>query len=123
MIDKDEQYVVVTTVHTFRHRYAVPMSELQACNTDMPASAEWALDAVTMNEVEEFSQKGLGEHIVDAQVMDQEQILQLFDGDNDYLKSWSKEQKLQTIHRCWFNEKGGRSYSKANPEINMSDDV
>lgn len=120
MIKEDEQYVTVTTVYSFKHRYVIPMSELQASNPDAPAEAEWALDAVTMNEVEEFSQKGLGENIVDAQVMDQEQILQLFDGDNDYLKSWSKEQKLQHIHRCWVNTKEGTKFSKANEDLNVT---
>ena len=121
MIDKDEQYVVVTTVHTFRHRYVVPMSELQASNPDMPAEPEWALDAVTMEEIEEFSQKPLGESIVDAQVMEQDQILQLFDADNDYLKDWSQEQKLRHIHRCWINKDEDTNwfmYSKANEALN-----
>lgn len=121
MIDKDEQYVVVTTVHTFRHRYVVPMSELQASNPDTPAEPAWALDAVTMEEVEEFSQKPLGENIVDAQVMVQDQVLQLFDSDNDYLKSWSEEQKLQHIHRCWINKDDDTNwfmYSKANEALN-----
>lgn len=121
MINEDEQYVAVTTVYTFKHRYVIPMSELQACNPDKPAEAAWALDAVTMEEVEEFGQVGLGEHIVDAQVMDQQQILQLFDGDNDYLKSWSKEQKLQHIHKCWLNkedESNWYRYSKANEDLN-----
>ena len=104
MTKENEQYVVVTTVCTFRHRYVVPMSELQACNPSMPAEAEWALDAVTMEEVEEFSQKHLGEHIVDAQIMEQDQVLTLFDADNDYLKDWSKEQKIASIHKCWIDK-------------------
>ena len=106
---------------TFKHRYVIPMSELQASNPDVPAEASWALDAVTMNEVEEFSQKFLGEHIVDDQVMDQEQILQLFDGDNDYLKSWSTDQKLQHIHRCWVNVEEGTTSSRANEKLNVSE--
>ena len=106
---------------TFKHRYVIPMSELQASNPDVPAEASWALDAVTMNEVEEFSQKFLGEHIVDAKVMDQEQILQLFDGDNDYLKSWSTDQKLQHIHSCWVNVEEGTTSSRANEELNVSE--
>lgn len=119
MIKEDEQYVAVTAVATFKQRYVVPMSELQASNPDAPVEASWALDAVTMSEVNEFSQKFLGENIVDAQVMDQEQILQLFDGDNDYLKSWSKDQKLQHIHRCWLDKKDHTTSSRANEELNV----
>ncbi len=121
MINKDEQYVAVTAVATFKHRYVIPMSELQASNPDSPVEAAWALDAVSMNEVEDFSQNYLGEHIVDAQVMDQEQILQLMDGDNDYLKNWSTDQKLQHIHRCWVNAKEGTKFSKANENLNVTE--
>jgi len=98
MIDKDEQYVVVTTVQTFRHRYVVPMSELQASNPDMPAEPEWAFDAVTMEEVKEFSQDHLGEQISDMFTMSEEEVLELFDKDNKYLSGWTKEKKLEWIH-------------------------
>lgn len=105
----DERYVVVTAVSTHRMRYAIPMSELQKLSpeidiTDNPAiQIEWAKDAVTMEEVKDFSQDHLGEQIVDTFILDEERVLQLFDRDNDYLKSWTKEQKLKYIHE-WKDE-------------------
>lgn len=96
----DKQYVVVTTTSTHRMRYAVPMDELQKLNEDYIVDPKWALDLVTCEEVQEFSQMHLGEQIVDSCVMDEDEILDLFDKDNDYLKDWTKEQKIKNI-RNW----------------------
>ena len=97
-----ERYVVVTTVSQFRQRYCIPMSELQKTNTDKELTVEnareWAKDSVTVEEVDEFSQKWLGETILDTMILDEERVLLLFDRDNDYLKEWDKEQKLEKIH-------------------------
>lgn len=92
-----EKYVVVTAISTFRHRYVVPLSELQEENDDAIVDPRWALDAVTMNDVKEFSQEHLGENISDHVVIDEDEMLSLFDSDNEYLSSWSKEQKLNWV--------------------------
>jgi hypothetical protein len=100
----DERYVVVTAISTFRQRYCVPVSELQKLNTnfditnDVVQQAEWAEDSVTGEEVKEFSQHWLGETIVDTMILDEERMLNLFDRDNDYLKDWSKTQKIDYVH-------------------------
>ena len=100
----DERYVVVTCVSTFRERYCIPVSELQKLNPDVdimndPAKQiEWANDSVTMEDVEEFSQTHLGEQILDTFILDEERVLQLFDRDNDYLKEWPRDKKLEHIH-------------------------
>jgi hypothetical protein len=101
----DERYVVVTAISTHRMRYCVPMSELQKLNpgggdlfNDYPKAIEWANDSVTMEEVKEFSQHHMGEQIVDTFILDEERMLQMFDRDNDYLKSWTKEKKISHIH-------------------------
>ena len=96
----DKEYVVVTVTSTHRMRYVVPMDELQKMNKDYIVDPKWALDLVTCEEVEEFSQIHLGEQIVDCVEMDEDEILELFDKDNDYLKDWSKEQKIKHI-RNW----------------------
>ena len=96
----DKQYVVVTATSTHRMRYVVPMDELQKLNEDYIVDPKWALDLVKCEEVEEFSQLHLGEQIIDSVVMNEEEILELFDKDNDYLKEWSKEQKIKHI-RDW----------------------
>jgi hypothetical protein len=74
------------------------MSELQKMNTDYQVDPKWALDAVTMQEVKEFSQEHLGEQITDMFVMGEEEVLGLFDKDNDYASSWTKEYKLAWMH-------------------------
>lgn len=96
-----KDYVVVTTVQMFRHRYVVPIDKLQECNPETPVDPKWALDAVTMNDVNEFSQLHLGEQISDMTLMNEEEILDLFDSDNSYLQSWTKEYKLEWIDDCW----------------------
>jgi hypothetical protein len=103
MSNPKERYVVVTTVSQFRQRYAVPVSELQAENPDIDISAdpakqiEWAKDNVTCEDVKEFSQKWIGEQIIDGMILDEERIVNLFDRDNDYLKEWTRKQKLDFI--------------------------
>lgn len=94
------KYVMVTAVSTFRQRYCIPMDQLQDLNSEMPVDPEWALDCVTCDEAEEFSQQHLGEQIVDYVVLDEDQVLEMFDKDNGYLSGWSKEQKVEYI-RSW----------------------
>lgn len=98
----DERYVIVTCVSQFRQRYCVPMSELQKLNADVQLDAEtarqWAMDSVTSQEVKEFSQEWLGETILDTHILDEERVLNLFDRDNEYLSTWTKEQKIKYIH-------------------------
>ena len=101
MQKSNERYVVVTTVSQFRQRYTIPVSELQKLNphvdisNDVVKQVEWAQDSVTTEDVNEFSQKWLGETIVDTFILDEERMLNLFDRDNDYIKEWSKKQKLE----------------------------
>jgi hypothetical protein len=96
---KDKTYAVVTAISTHRIRYVIPMDELQNLNPESTATLAWADDCVTCNEVEEFSQKHLGETIVDTVEMSQEEVLTLFDIDNYYLKEWTTEQKINHIHK------------------------
>ena len=98
----DERYVVVTVISTHRMRYCVPASKLRElnmdANPDMDELCEWARDEVTMENVKEFSQHWLGEQILDTFVLDEERMLALFDRDNDYLKEWSKDKKIEHVH-------------------------
>jgi hypothetical protein len=103
-IKQKPEYVVVTCVSTFRNRYVIPVDELQRMNPDEPVDPSWALDAVTCQDVKEFSQRHIGEQIIDAQVLREPEVLQFFDADNDYLKDWTEEQKISWIHD-WRNSK------------------
>jgi hypothetical protein len=67
-------------------------------------SEEHAADTVTMEEAEEFSQNHIGEQIVRIREIAEEDYLDLFDKDNDYLKSWNEEQKKRFIHTVKYDE-------------------
>lgn len=88
--------VLVETVSTFRHVYAVELKD------DQPN--EHALDDVIMEmhpngEFEEFAQEHLGELISSYRVVTEEEYIQLFDQMNDYLKDWTPEQKKRFIYK------------------------
>lgn len=95
----NDKYVVVTAVSTHRMRYVVPLDELQKLNPEVPVNPEWAKDSVTCEEVEEFSQQHIGEQIVDCDVLNEDEIIELFDKDNDYLASWDRDQKINHIRK------------------------
>jgi hypothetical protein len=54
---------------------------------------------VTAEECEEFSQEHMGEYIVETVEMNEEDMLTLFDKDNDYLRKWTKDQKVAMVRR------------------------
>jgi len=88
MTKLETELVLVECISTFRTRYVV----------EVPAGKkEWAMDTVVMNEANEFSQEHLGEQIVSHRVIDLAEYDRLFAEDNDYLKSWSDEQKRSFI--------------------------
>jgi hypothetical protein len=99
------KYVIVTAISSHRIRYCIPVDELQKLNIEVPIEGheiEWAEDCVTCNEVVEFSQKHIGETIIDSEILTEEQMLDKFDTDNDYLKDWTREKKIQYV-RDWKN--------------------
>ena len=95
----ETQLVLVETVSTFRMRYMVEVP----IGTDQYGKdkSEWALDTVTMNKAEEFSQEHLGEQIVSHRVVSKEEALALCDKDNDYTKDWEEKLKISTFFTPW----------------------
>jgi len=91
--DTEENLYLVETVSIFRHRYAVRARSL-----------EHAYDSVTMNEATELSQQHIDENIVSGRKITQEEYLKIFDQDNDYLQSWTEEQKLQSIYTVNYTD-------------------
>lgn len=96
---KTQRYAVVTAVSSHRMRYVVPLDQLQALNKDAEVDAAWLADSVVCSEVEDFSQEWLGEQIIDTNVISEEEMLKLFDADNQYLQSWSKQQKINFVRK------------------------
>ena len=101
----EDRYAVVTVVSTHRMRYAIPINGLQKLNTNTKLEGNdkealtWAEELVMEERVSEFSQKWLGETTVDKFVLTQEEMLKLFDADNDYLANWPLEKKLEHVAR------------------------
>jgi hypothetical protein len=91
--ETEENLYLVETVSIFRHRYAVRARSL-----------EHAYDSVTMGEVNELSQQHIDENIVSGRKITQEEYLAIFDQDNDYLQSWTEEQKLQPIYTVNYQD-------------------
>lgn len=90
---QEKVWVMVEAISQFRMRYMV----------EAPADhPEYALDDVTCQTAKEFSQEWIGETIVSNRVMTEEEALEICDIDNDYTKSWNKEQKL----RAFFTKEG-----------------
>ena len=85
-LSKVKKYYLVEAVSTFRMRYVV----------EQP-NAEYAMDTVVCQEAKEFSQEHLGEKIVSAREVTEEEVLALCDIDNHYCKSWTSEHKLKTF--------------------------
>lgn len=89
------KYYVVTAISQHRMRYVIPVEDIR--DEDGNVDPTWAMDSVTMQEVEEFSQEHIGEVVLDVIEEDEEQVLARFDKENEYLKSWDREFKLNHI--------------------------
>lgn len=91
--------VMVDVLSSFRMRYVVQVQD----------NIEDALDEVVIRETDtdfkEFSQMHLDPtSIIDYREITEEEYFKLFDRDNDYLKSWTDEQKKRFINVINYNE-------------------
>ena len=99
-MSQNKDYVVVTTISQFRHRYVMHKDDLQKLNPDVDVKpVEWACDTVTAEEVEEISQRFFGETIIDATTMTEDEMLELFDEDNDYMRRWLRDYKIDWVRK------------------------
>ena len=95
---KDKEYVIITAILSYRMRYVMHRDDLQKQNPLDPVNTiEWANDIVTDEECVEFSQKHMGEQIIDTVEMNEDDMLVLFDKENDYLSGWTKDKKLKFV--------------------------
>jgi hypothetical protein len=91
------KYVLVETISQFRQRYVIEVPD-DHNDREFPCDAEtWAMDTVTCEQMKEFSQLWLGEVITDARQISKEEIIPMCDRDNDYVKSWTEEQKINAF--------------------------
>lgn len=80
--------VLVETISMMRHRYVVEAPD------DHP---EYALDTVTCDEAEEVSQKFLNETIVSHRILTDNEYIEMFNEDNEYLSDWTTDEKMKFI--------------------------
>lgn len=81
----ETEYVLVEAIQQIRVRYVVEVPK---------DKKDWALDSVALNEAEEFSQSDLGETIVSHRVVSRDEILTLFDEDNEMFRSLDSVKKF-----------------------------
>lgn len=93
-----KKLVMVECISQFRVRFVVEVEN----------DSTHALDEVVMNsdnpDFHEFSQKHLGSVIVSNRDITKQEYLEIFDDDNDYLRSWSDEQKYSVINKIDYSE-------------------
>lgn len=81
---------LVETISTFRHRYAIEAN-----------TAEEATDIFhNQNEndyLEEMSQFHIGELVSSTKPVSKKEYIRIFDSDNDYLRSWTEDQKFKFV--------------------------
>lgn len=87
---KMRRYHNAETISIFKHRFIMP---------DDVDFNEF-LKLVENNEIDEFSQKHIDEFIIerDEQKFNEEEVLKLFDKENDYLKNLTYDQKMNIIN-------------------------
>ena len=85
---EETEWVLVEAISQFRERYMVEVPK---------GKAEWALDTVTLNQAQEFSQEHLGEVIVSHRVVSFDEAMKLCDRDNHYCKDWNTDKKVDAF--------------------------
>lgn len=87
------KYVMVDAISSFRMRYVVGVPD----ELSDGQARDWAMDSVTCEEVQEFSQEHIGEQISSSRVIDRDEYMAVFNQDNGYLESWDDEMKLRCV--------------------------
>lgn len=89
-----KKLVLVEALSVHRMRYVVECDEVSH-----------AADEVAKNEIQdEFSQMHLTENVISSREIDREEYLRLFNEDNDYLSSWTDEEKFKLVHKINYNK-------------------
>lgn len=90
-----KKLVLVDVISQFRIRYVL----------EAKGDIDHALDEVVCNDdLKEFSQKHLGHVILSHREINSDEYIKIFDEDNDYLKTWTSDQKLAYINKINYGE-------------------
>lgn len=91
---KTKKYVTVTTVSFYHHRYVVTLDEFEKINN----GNIFDLSEQCMNgDIQEFSQNFVSESVLAHEVINEDKMLDYFDNENQYLTTWSKDQKINYV--------------------------
>lgn len=93
----EKKLYLVETVSMFRMRYVIEAHEASH------AEDEFVMK-VGKESFKEFSQHHMDEVIVSTRELSAVDYMDLFDKDNDYLKSWSDQEKMQFINVIDYKE-------------------
>lgn len=88
-----KKLVLVESVSMFRMRHVIEVEDMVEHAGD---------ELIFNNKLIEMSQKHLDDIIVSLREIDQKEFLKIFDEDNDYLKDWSEDKKLEYINKIDF---------------------
>ncbi len=87
--------VLVETVSTFRHVYAVRLPDDEP-NENAVDDVVWNAD-LPDSSLTEVTQNHIGEDIFSHHVVTEDEYIELFDRENGYLSEWPREKKLEFI--------------------------
>jgi hypothetical protein len=93
----EKKLYLVETVSMFRMRYVVEAREASH------AEDEFVME-IGKDSFKEFSQKHIDEVIVSTRELSATDYMNLFDSDNDYLKSWPNEQRMSIINTIEYED-------------------
>jgi hypothetical protein len=91
----EKKLYLVETVSMFRMRYVVEAKEAEHANDEVVCN---------LGDLREFSQQHIDENIFTTREISKDEYMRLFAEDNDYLESWSDEQKKQFINVIDYKE-------------------
>jgi len=93
----EKKLYLVETVSMFRMRYVIEARE------EGHATDEFVME-IGQEDFHEFSQHHMDEVIVSTRELSAKEYLELFDKDNDYLKSWDIAEKMRFINSVDYIE-------------------
>jgi hypothetical protein len=96
-------YVLITTLSHFKLKYAIPEAAFAELGFSEPIDQQKLLELINSGKFKEFSQTHLGEVLADVSQYTQEDMLAIFNEDNDYLSDWTTDKKVDYLDK-WDEE-------------------
>lgn len=87
--------VLVETISTFRHVYAVRLPDDEP-NQNAIDDVVWNVD-LPDSSLTEVTQNHISEEVFSHHVVTEDEYIELFDRENEYLREWPREKKLEFI--------------------------